>query len=731
MSETGRSPVTSSTAAAIDAFESVMTGMEEPCLLVGVDGIVVEANGAARAELGPARLRERVGIVDLLSTARPDGDDSVAPPRSVDQFLQIAWRSGQSVPTTVYAGDPARRWRCEAWRLRVGPGGRPAPFLVLRLRLHSRSIHRFAVIEQQFDSLSAEVREHRATAARLRATTDKLETIFGSAPIGMALAEVDGDGSIVLSETNGALRRLVGMATDERVSLSSILDAAWYESAAEAIVRLRRDQRVVQFDTTLRHLSGDEISVSVSASRLNDDGATETSGPVEIVLQVVDLTERRRYERQLRYLADHDALTGLLNRRRFEEELEHAVARSRRYDTEASLLLIDLDDFKGVNDSHGHAIGDRLLTNIAGAIGERLRETDVFARQGGDEFAVLLWDTDLDAAVVVAEAIRGAIIDAAVVDFEGRTVRTSGTIGVAPLTGEGAGEQVLVEADLAMYEAKRSGRDRVGLADPTGEVRDRVRVGHAWVQRIREAFDDDLFLLYAQPLLDLRTREITRHEILLRMDDGNGGVTSPAEFLEVAERYGQIHSIDRWVVDNAVSILEGWQADPSGPRSQDVLEVNLSGATMTDAATIEFIEGRVRDSGIDATRLVFEITETAAIVNIGQAQHFAQRLSSCGCGFALDDVGSGFGSFYYLKHLPSDVIKIDGDYIRDLPESPVDQLIVRSIIDIARGMDKEIVAEWVSCEETLELLGAYGVTYAQGYHIGRPRPVEELTVEHS
>ena len=233
-----------------------------------------------------------------------------------------------------------------------------------------------------------------------------------------------------------------------------------------------------------------------------------------------------------------------------------------------------------------------------------------------------------------------------------------------------------------------------------------------WSERVRDALEHDHFELWEQPILTLATGSVDRAEVLVRMLDASGEAIAPGVFLYIAERFGQIQAVDRWVIARAIRLL--------AERDQ-ILEVNLSGGSITDEQTIDFIAAEVRNAPIDPTKLVFEVTETTAIVNVERARRFARRLSDLGCQFALDDFGAGFGSFYYLKHLPFDCVKIDGDFVKELPVSPADQLTVKAIVQIARGMGKETVAEFVQDERTMTLLREYGVDYAQGYHVGRPR----------
>jgi len=435
-----------------------------------------------------------------------------------------------------------------------------------------------------------------------------------------------------------------------------------------------------------------------------------------------DITERRRFESELQHLADHDALTGLFNRRRFEQELDREVALANRYGDVGAALVLDLDNFKYVNDTMGHAAGDQLILDVAGALRKRLRDTDTMARLGGDEFAVILPRTDTADAHRVASDLLHAVRE--LDSFAGgRTISVTTSIGVAVFGEEQVtGQEVLATADIAMYEAKNSGRDRVCALDNTtgGAARQAART--SWIERIRSALDEDRFVLQAQPIMNVATEEVSQHELLLRMVSDTGEIVPPAAFLSTAERFGLVQSIDRWVVQNAIRLMD--EQLRLGRRLR--LEVNVSGNSVDDPELLSLVQKELAASSVDPDDLILEITETAVISNMDEARRFAETLSRVGCRFALDDFGTGFGSYYYLKHLPLHYIKIDGDFIRNLAHSPTDQLMVRAMVQVAQGLGMKTVAEFVEDAETVEFLRAYGVDFAQGYHIGRPAPVEEL-----
>lgn len=439
--------------------------------------------------------------------------------------------------------------------------------------------------------------------------------------------------------------------------------------------------------------------------------------PRAVVISITDVTERRRFEAELRFMADHDALTGLPNRRRFHDELERHLAFTGRYGGEGAALLLDLDNFKFLNDTQGHKAGDQYLVSLAGVLRERLRQTDVVARLGGDEFGVLLPAANPVQARKVAELLQGAVRDHAPL-VGGQPVKLSTSIGIACF-GRVAAEpdELLAAADLAMYEAKELGRDRIGMASAESVDERSLKARMHWLERIRQAIDDKSFTIYCQPIAQVATGEISQYELLLRMEDETGRIVPAAAFLSTAERFDLIQDIDRWMVGQAIDLI----AEHATHGRRLILEVNISAKSLGDPELPRVIEQALRDSKIDPSQLILEITETTAIANMDEAVDFATRLSRLGCGFALDDFGRGFGSFYYLKHLPLNYLKIDGDFIRNLAHNLIDQQVVKAVVSVATALGYKTIAEYVGDDATVIALKHYGVDFAQGYHIGRPR----------
>ncbi|WP_290650103.1 EAL domain-containing protein [Aquisalimonas sp.] len=468
-----------------------------------------------------------------------------------------------------------------------------------------------------------------------------------------------------------------------------------------------------QFDPVRRSLAprqgrwADEIDVLGSAT-------------LDLANRLETLQDQVRFrEQRLAWLANHDSLTNLYNRRYFQQALDRALADSGR----GAMLFLDLDRFKDVNELSGHHSGDQLLRLVADALDVELRNAGVVARLGGDEFAVLL--VDADAAHAEATATRVVeVLDALTFSVGERLHRAVPSIGIAlyPDHGETSAE-LMASADLAMYQAKGSSNQQrwyllSGAADTRAELQHRVY----WMERLREALATDGFELFVQPILTLSTNKVDHYEVLVRMRGEQGELVSPGVFIPVAEQSGQIVALDRWVISRSLQLLRDLHV--CGLRLH--LEVNISAASLRDAQLRDFLRDELRASGADPAWLILEITETAAVTDFAAARTVMEGLRELGCHFALDDFGVGFSTLHYLGQLPADYIKIDGSFIRNLTVSEEDRVIVRAIADIAAGFGKKTVAEFVDQAAIVPLLIDYGIDFAQGYYIDKPMPVDAI-----
>jgi len=496
------------------------------------------------------------------------------------------------------------------------------------------------------------------------------------------------------------------------------------------------------FGRPIAELSGTRFSTLLVGERLPELGETTENvarqpdgagAAIELTLSEVrvgpartlavvarDIRERKREEARLRQLAEQDSLTGLLNRVSFEHALTRHVEYAARYGSAGSVIALGVDSFQYVNESLGVAGGDEVLSALSEVIVGRLRKTDVFARVGGDVFGILVHGADRTRALAVADELL-AIVRRHSFVVGGEGLRLTMSAGITSLEERSVvGAELLAEAEAAMHAAKDAGRDRVHGFDSSG--RGEVDERRIWTERVRQATERGLFVLTSQPIMDMRSGEITKHEILLRMREDGGGLVEPGTFLATAERFGLIGGIDRWVTQQAVRLIAAHNREGR----KLTLEVNLSGKTMSDPMFPGEVKRELTSSGIDPASLIFEVTETVAIADIDQARRFANELDRLGCRFALDDFGAGYASFYYLKHLPISILKIDGEFVRQLPISRTDQLIVKALVEVCGGLGIETVAEFVHDEKTLETVRGLGVDFAQGYHLGKPEPVSML-----
>jgi diguanylate cyclase (GGDEF)-like protein len=382
-----------------------------------------------------------------------------------------------------------------------------------------------------------------------------------------------------------------------------------------------------------------------------------------------------------------------------------------------SLLFIDVDQFKYVNDTLGHAAGDRFLSEIATLIVRDMRDTDQVGRLGGDEFGVLLPETNREGANLVAQRLLHHLHQT---DFEidNRKLHGSASIGVAICPDHGQDvETLLTRADIAMYRAKQSGRNRFHVfSDDDLSLDSKMRATIYWEERIKQALKDDRLMLLYQPIRSLAGKQREAYEVLLRLVDENDKLIAPGEFLDTAERSGLIEEVDLRVVRMACET----QARCRREGRKLCLSVNLSGYQFNNMAVAEVIQDIIRETGADPTRLTFEITETSALQNIALAEKFIHRLKGLGCRFALDDFGAGYTSLSHLRNIPLDAIKIDGCFVQRLDQSPRDQALVEAVTGMGHALGLEVTAEFVENEATLQVLERMGVDHAQGYHIGRP-----------
>jgi len=431
--------------------------------------------------------------------------------------------------------------------------------------------------------------------------------------------------------------------------------------------------------------------------------------------------------RRIAHLANHDDLTGLHNRRSFEEHLKHTIATADRAKNAYGLLYLDLDRFKIVNDTCGHHAGDKLLKELTACIQQRLRRGDLFARVGGDEFAVIAQGKNFTDITHLAEDLRNIVQDFNFVYAE-QAFKISLSIGVTPIDGQIEDIQtILADVDSACYVAKQSGRNRVHVTQENDAEVVKYRSDIAGIQSIRQALAEERLSLYFQPIFNIEEKSVSMAhcEILLRIRSENGEVYSPAKFIPIAEKYNIMSEIDQWVFNHVVEWLLEHQNDFHVPR----LLVNLSGLSFLDESFNNHIVERLQRGDIDSSLIAFEITETAAVDNFEKVRGFIDRVRRLGCTLALDDFGSGFSTFAYLKQLPIDFLKIDGSLVRNIASDSIDLEMVRAINQIGHTVGAKTIAEFVENDEILNELRELGVDYAQGYGLRMPSPLLQLSDE--
>lgn len=462
--------------------------------------------------------------------------------------------------------------------------------------------------------------------------------------------------------------------------------------------------------------NGDQIVIHQVATPIHN----QVGDIIGAVMIFRDVSKSHRLASRLSWQASHDELTQLINRREFERRLESTITASRLDGSEHCICFMDLDKFKVVNDTCGHVAGDELLRQLSDIFKSCIRDDDILARLGGDEFAVVLKKCRVGPAVNIAEEIRTAVEDFRF-GWSGQSFQVGVSIGLVMIDKNSPdAEEVFKEADSACYAAKEAGRNRVHLYSQDDQEISQRRGEAQWMVRIQNALESDRFELNYQPIIPVSdSGEHIHYEILLRMLGENGELIPPGAFIPSAERYQLMARIDRWVIEN----LFRWMDNFWDYNSNDIFAINLSGQSLADENLLYRIKKLFSEYAVPPNRICFEITETSAISNLSKAQVFMSELKQLGCLFALDDFGSGLSSFAYLKSLDVDYLKIDGAFVKDMVEDPIDRAMVESIHNIGNVLKLKTIAEFVENDQILQALKQVGVDFAQGYGVARPRPL--------
>ena len=591
--------------------------------------------------------------------------------------------------------------------------------------ISAQSTDELGVLADDFRALLAERRQAEEALHR-----EKELAQITLASIGDGVITTDNSGRVVF--LNAVAEYMTGWVLGQAkgrplAEIFNIVNELTRKPALDPVARCLREGHIVGLanHTVLVRLDGREFAIEDSAApirNLQDD-------VVGVVLVFHDVTRAREMATRLSWQASHDVLSGLFNRMAFEERLRLLLQSPADSGTDAHVLLyIDLDQFKVVNDIAGHMAGDEMLKQISGIMQQQVRDTDLLARLGGDEFGVILTHCDLAHARRIADSIHQAL-DALRFRWNERVFHVGASIGVLEFrTGQHTITELMSAADIACYAAKNAGRRRTHVYEAENVHMQQHRSEMDWSARITEAVEHDHLVLYGQTIVALNGAsdgEGLHFEVLVRLQEGDTGLVLPGVFLPAAERYDLMPVVDRWIITRSFSLVaECLRRDGASAIAQ--CAINLSGATLGDESLLPFIKNQLTLHHLPARLFSFEITETAAISNFQAALHLIRELKALGCRFALDDFGSGMSSFSYLRSLPVDYLKIDGQFVRGMLDDPVNRTLVGNINDIGHLLGKETIAEYAEDAATIEALRALGVDYAQGFGIHRPAPLAGL-----
>jgi len=575
----------------------------------------------------------------------------------------------------------------------------------------------FIISNLQFADKVKSLNQSRAEYKQILAQHQSLLDQLGS-----IIIKLDGNGDICF--LNKAWEKFTGYTIIESQQ-RSLLDfiekpqATGHYISNELLTILSGNVQSHNFEFKLKNKFNEELWVEArfEITLAENQKSRCISGTID------NVTSRKKAQNDLEYLAMHDGLTGLYNRLYFEAELKQFSATASRGNGPHALLYLDLDRFKVINDTLGHHHGDIVLRNISELISSRLRESDFIARIGGDEFALLFPNTNQATAFTLATNIC-KLLDDYQCKIEGQVFNVNCSIGVAEIDGEEfageefAAEEYMKRADIALYAAKKQGRNLAHVYSQHDALSKDLQASLEWARTLHQAVADDNLVLHFQPIINIITKEVAYYEALVRLEL-DGKIIPPGEFIPALEREGDMSLLDRQVISKAIYYLA------QHPQLNKIA-INLSAQGFSDERLLPLIENKLAEYQVDANRIIFELTESASLSNITATQNMIEKLSVLGCAFSIDDFGTGFSTFSYLKQLPAQSVKIDGSFIVDLATNSVDLALVKAIYEVATALGKKTVAEFVENEATLKILADIGITYAQGYHLGKPKPVGEL-----
>ena len=575
-----------------------------------------------------------------------------------------------------------------------------------------------ATVSSRTLELAGETLERKSAEQKVRRQQKRLATTLASIGDGVISTDIEG----LVEYVNPAAELLLGKDLADLVGtpVAEVLILKDHSSSQNLILENLRERESTLSESLLVTNSATPVAVQLSITEIKDESSNEAGS----VIVLRDVSETRALTRELEFEATHDSLTGLVNRREFEKRVRTALETAEDYPNVHTFCFIDLDRFKIINDTCGHAAGDRLLQELSSRISKSLRPEDTIARIGGDEFGILLDNTDVKAGVIKAEKIKAAVQEYRL-SYEDKFFSVGASIGVVEINSSVPSvKELLKMADTACYMAKENGRNCVSLYQPGNTDLQQQRNEIDWANKIRVALQNHGFQLHCQPIQGVSTAhsESTHYEILIRMLDDNNELVYPGSFLPAAERHGLMAEIDRYVIQHAFH----WLADNPVLSDTHRFSINLTGDSLSDPGFLAFVVETIDTTRVSLNSVIFEITESVAVNNLENAVEFMETLSELGCEFALDDFGKGFSSLTSLKNLPVDYLKIDGGFIKDMLESRTDEATVKAIIELARALDKQTVAEFVESQEISDKLAHLGVDYVQGFGIARPASISSV-----
>ena len=696
-------------------FNSFADALPEALILLNTEGEILGINENARKFLLDRfhKLEDKTSLKEYVENSEQELENTLRSWARTRKPIpaKVTWRNEKNAP--------AGNWRCQGFMFKRAENDNPAQ-VVLRCIPGRGQLSEFNILNRELEKTQLAL--HKLLTARQELEKEHEMATVTLESIGDAVITTDSHGNIEM--INKVAEELTGWTNEEAIGKPSdkvfnIINEITREKVDNPVKTCIEQDEIFQLSnhTILISRTGSEYVIEDSVAPIRN-AAGDIYGAVIIFH---DITGDRLARRQLEYLAQHDMLTSLNNRYYFEQELTRAVEVAKRGKIKYAMLYIDLDQFKTVNDTAGHSVGDNLLTEVAELYSARLRSGDVLARLGGDEFGVLLQNINEDELHDIGNSYLAALNNFKFTWRE-EQFEIHSSIGISIIDDNtSTAAEIMRQSDVACYVAKQHGRNRYHIYDRKQDTQIQ-QIGELTIlTKINSALKNDSFILNFQPVYDCSNNIKNYYEVLIRLKDDEDGIIPPNVFIPIAERHAMMPKIDQWVIEQTFKLLKQKKFE------KHTFSVNLSGASLDDKDILDYLMHRLKENKRLSKSIVFEITETSAVSHIENAGEFIRKLKSFGVRFALDDFGTGFSSFVYLKNLPIDIVKIDGLFVKDILQDPADLAMVRSINHIAHSLNKKTVAEYVESKEIQILLEEIGVDFLQGYHIGRPAELKQAS----